>query len=66
MPSLRLLTGALLIGLTLPAGAIDECTYTTYQWNVRERRAVDFHAVSKPYSQLADHEIDPATGCSIC
>ncbi|PHR56653.1 MAG: hypothetical protein COA43_13610 [Robiginitomaculum sp.] len=42
------------------------CTYDTYKWNVPAKKSVEYHAVTKPYSELAHTEIDPKTGCSIC
>ena len=42
------------------------CTYTTYQWNVESRKAVNFRQVQKPYTSLTRDEIDLRTGCSVC
>lgn len=42
------------------------CTYTTYQWNVDRKKAVNFKTVKHPYSALDDYEFDPVTGCSVC
>ena len=42
------------------------CTYSTYTWNVHEKRAVDFLTVQHPYSSLAPSEIHAATGCTVC
>lgn len=44
----------------------ESCSYSTYQWNTLEKRALGFREVSKPYDQLAANEIDRDTGCSIC
>ena len=55
-----------LLALTpLPAVA-QLCTYSTYQWNVHEQRAVNIRRVSLPYTDLSAGEKDPATGCSVC
>ncbi|MDH5785052.1 MAG: M15 family metallopeptidase [Chromatiales bacterium] len=42
------------------------CSYETYQWSTVERRAVNRHTVTHPYSELRRDEIDPVTGCSVC
>lgn len=42
-----------------------QCTYTTYQWNVRERKAVGYRKVVKPYNELTADEKD-ASGCTVC
>lgn len=42
------------------------CNYQTYRWNTVTRQAVDIKSVSKPYSQLGEHEVDRQTGCSVC
>lgn len=42
------------------------CTYSTYQWNVNEKRAVNYRVVEKPYQQLTASEVDANTGCSVC
>lgn len=54
----------------LASGNIDsgvkQCTYTTYQWNTIEKKAVDIKTVRRPYSKLEPEEIDPVTGCTVC
>lgn len=42
------------------------CSYDTYSWNVKLKRAVDRKTVRHNYSQLAQEEIDPVTGCTLC
>ena len=48
------------------AEASDTCTYTSYNWNVRLKRAVNLHTVSHPYSQMTADEVDWRTGCTVC
>jgi len=47
-------------------GRPQNCTYSTYKWNVNLKKAVDFETVSHPYSELRAEEIDPETGCTVC
>lgn len=42
------------------------CSYSTYKWNVNEKKVVDFERVSHSYYQLEDREIDAVTGCTVC
>jgi hypothetical protein len=42
------------------------CTYTTYKWNVLEKRAVEFKVVKHNYNSLSKKEIDQDTGCTVC
>ena len=42
------------------------CSYDTYTWDARNRRAVDRQRVVRPYSRLQPKELDAASGCSIC
>ncbi|MDP1635371.1 MAG: M15 family metallopeptidase [Gallionellaceae bacterium] len=42
------------------------CTYDTYQWNVRDRKAVAQRKVVKPFSELTVEERDAHSGCSVC
>lgn len=44
----------------------DQCSYESYQWSTVEKRAVNRHTVTHPYSELSRNEIDPITGCSVC
>lgn len=49
-----------------PAWPVEQCTYSTYKWNIHQRRAVEIGIVAKPYSELNEYEIDAATGCTVC
>lgn len=42
------------------------CTYETFNWNVRQQRPVNVHTVTHPYSKLAPEEVDTRTGCTVC
>ncbi|MDX9719905.1 MAG: M15 family metallopeptidase [Myxococcota bacterium] len=43
------------------------CTYSTYQWSVEEKRAVNREQVSKEYSAVTDDERDPKEPrCTVC
>jgi len=42
------------------------CSYTTYQWNTKTRKAENYQRVVKPRSDLTASEVDSATGCSVC
>ncbi|MDX1342634.1 MAG: M15 family metallopeptidase [Reinekea sp.] len=44
----------------------EHCHYATYQWNVNEKRAVNYREVVKPYSEVTALERDEQTGCSVC
>jgi len=49
------------------AGRSEVCTYRTYAWDVKRRRAVDHRLVEKPRAELTDEERDPAhPACSVC
>lgn len=54
--------GACCIAVASP----DICSYSTYQWNVVEKRAVNRQRIEHSYSQLELHEVDPLTGCTVC
>jgi hypothetical protein len=58
----------LLLGLLAFGNAHSEalCTYSTYQWNVREKRAVNPRKIIKPVSELSAAETDRETGCTVC
>lgn len=49
-----------------PPAMSERCTYTTYQWNLHQQRAVNAHAVHKRRDDLEAREIDPATRCTVC
>lgn len=42
------------------------CTYSTYKWNVRQRKAVEYKRVHHSYKKLAPYEIHKDTGCTVC
>lgn len=64
---LLLSAGALLLLSNDPALAEPaSCTYTTYKWNVAQRKAVERKRVRHPYSQVAPFERDSLTGCTVC
>ena len=42
------------------------CTYQTYKWNVKLKRAVERKTVQHSYSKLRKDEIDATTGCTVC
>ena len=42
------------------------CTYQTYKWNVKLKRAVERKTVRHSYSNLSQEEIDATTGCTVC
>lgn len=42
------------------------CSYESYSWNVRLKRAVNIFHVRHAYSKLTKEEIDPVTGCTVC
>jgi len=58
----------MLVGLiSSPAFAIDKnCSYSTYRWNTKLKKAVDFKQVKHSYSSLQSHQIDKVTGCTVC
>jgi hypothetical protein len=46
--------------------AQNNCTYTTYKWNVDLKKVVEFKTVSHAYSSLEKHEVDERTSCTVC
>ena len=42
------------------------CHYSTWNWNVKLKKAVQYRTVSKAYQDLTEHEIDLQSGCSVC
>ena len=42
------------------------CTYQTYTWNTRLKKAVNFKTVHHPYSEVSPLEKDKKTGCTVC
>lgn len=61
-----LLWGFMLLASEVAWGGEQQCTYVTYQWNVRDRKAVGQRTVVKPYSELTAEEKDAQSGCSVC
>lgn len=57
---------SVMIFCTSALGIDQQCTYSTYQWNVRYRKAVGQHKIVKPLSELTAAEIDSQTGCTVC
>lgn len=66
MPRYQKLLLLLCLFATTAFAAPSQCSYDTYQWSTRERRAVNHRQVSHPYHELAPEEVDPLTGCSVC
>ena len=64
--SLRII--GIIISLLVANNAFGEsiCSYDTYQWNTKEKRAVNYQKVVKPYNQVSDEERDTITGCTVC
>lgn len=65
----------LLRGLTLGISCLiygsvnaqpSSCSYQTYKWNVKLKRAVEVKQIQHSYSELRQYEIDPGTGCTVC
>lgn len=42
------------------------CTYETYKWNVKLKRAVDRKIIKHSYSNLSKEEVSSTTGCTVC
>jgi len=42
------------------------CTYQTYTWNTRLKKAVNYRTVHHPYSEVSAIEKDKKTGCTVC
>lgn len=63
---LRLFIIAVASLVSFQLSADDICSYKTYSWNTRDKRALKFTTVRKNYSELTEHEIDRFTGCSVC
>jgi hypothetical protein len=62
-------SSALILALSLfslSAAAEKMCSYSTYQWNTFSKRAVNYHRVEKPWSEIEAREIDAMSGCSVC
>jgi hypothetical protein len=61
-----LFLGVVLLASEAAWGGERQCTYVTYQWNVRDRKALAQRTVVKSYRELADDERDEQSGCSVC
>lgn len=44
----------------------ETCTYQTYKWNTKLKRAVERRTVQHSYANLDKSEIDSLTGCTVC
>lgn len=42
------------------------CSYQTYKWNTKLKRAVEIKEVKHSYSNLRKYEVDKITGCTVC
>lgn len=60
-----ILSSILTLGSTAQ-GAEQQCTYSTYQWNVHDRKAIGQRKIVKPLSELTVAERDSQTGCTVC
>ena len=58
----------LLIFTLLSDSALAEklCTFSSYQWNTQQRKAVGFKRHQILYSELNDSQRDALTGCTLC
>lgn len=56
----------IICGSSYAAQNPSQCTYSTYTWNIYEKRAVNRRVISHPYVDLLPEEIDADTGCTIC
>lgn len=55
----------LIISLSTSIGQ-DNCSYTTYKWNVNQRKAVQFENIKHSKNGLTKVEVDSITGCTVC
>ena len=51
---------------TSTIAAEKSCSYSTYRWNTKIKKAVDVKQIKQAYSSLKSYEIDQATGCTVC
>jgi len=42
------------------------CSYDSWQWSTREKKAVNFTHVVHPYAEISAEERDEVTGCTVC
>jgi len=50
----------------IPSLNAQTCTYSTWTWNTRSKKAINYRTVRKPYQQLTVNEVDKRSGCSVC
>jgi hypothetical protein len=43
-----------------------KCTYSTWEWNTKTKRAENQRTVVKPYAELTAAEKDPHSNCTVC
>jgi hypothetical protein len=43
-----------------------KCTYSTWEWNTKIKRAENHRTVVKPYAELIAAEKDPHSNCTVC
>ena len=63
---IRIVLFSCLLQLYLPTAIAQRCTYSTWSWNVHEKKAVEYRLVKKDFRELAPFERDPVSGCSVC
>jgi hypothetical protein len=44
----------------------DKCTYSTWDWNTKTKRAENHRTVVNPYAELTAAEKDPHSNCTVC
>lgn len=49
-----------------PLALAGQCRYSTWSWNVQQKKAVNYRTVNKDIRELAPYERDTITGCSVC
>lgn len=64
--TINLLLLIFFINSVIAYAAPSMCTYETYKWNVKFKRAVDRKTVKHSYSNLSKEEVDSITGCTVC
>jgi hypothetical protein len=60
------LISSLVIANETKADPPTTCTYQTYTWNTRLKKAVNYRTVRHPYSEVSSLEKDKKTGCTVC
>lgn len=68
MIKVSLLCSLLIMSISNPitVWAGNSCTYSSYKWNTKLKKAVQRVRLSKPYHEVTQQERDPLTGCSVC